>query len=607
MTTPDSLRILRYLRELDAASLAELLTARRVSPRGVNEPLDVAEGLCHPESVTAALLRLPLRLVLALRAEQPAALSQVQELALATTAHEAGQDPEATDDAPGDCTLLDVTREALRTLVPHPVTYPEAQRAATEPDQATAGIQHAFETAQLAADLLWEFRHREVPVRTDRHGIRVRSADLRRLAANLPESEPAIIVLLGPLLHQAGLIAPGNTHWSLTHTGDSFLLADHTERWLQLAAAWFDQLEPTMLAPIDADQPELPLGDELGVTETDQATGRRIRTPLGACILNTDFATARALTERHFPSAVDQVYLQPDLTVIAPGPLSGADDCAIRAVADLEHRATASQFRVSEQSIMRALRAGMRIDAIEDTLTRLSCTGLPQPAQYLLNTCESRFGSVRVRAAGAGARFRALTETQHASLRIDTALSAIAPVEVPLDAALRATAPGVSPTDDASSIPVREFSTRVSPETALATLITARYPAALESADGELVPPTTPKSIDQPPVASPSDAILELASALIGELAQSAPDDERTWIRRKLELARRSKTWVVLEIDVPRKPPVELTVLPLAVTEQRVRARDGDADVERTVPLRSVLSVHELKPDDFDTDELDED
>ena len=554
MTAPDSLRLLHHLRTLDAAGISRLLHRRQVPLRSIAEPMDLADWLCRHDAVTDALRRLPLSTIVDLREQKPEASSLAAELALATRDN-------------GDLTLLTVTETALAELLP---CIPFAADIPTTTDDA-AGTLTAFETTQLAADLCWEISHRALPVREDRRGIRIRSADLRRLAPQFPDADPTLVVQLGQLLGRAQLLAPLEDSWALTDAGEQFLQASQDERWSRLAQHWYDELDPSAL--LSADTSGLPLGEALGITVHTEE--RLLCTAMGANLLSGDVTEAQRIAAAQFPAPVAQVYLQPDCTVIAPGPLRGADDIVVRELAELEQRALASQFRLTEHSIMTAFRAGWNAESITTALEERSLTGIPQPVQYLINRCNERFGTVRVRKVAGHTQIRVENEKVHDAIRIDTSLAVLSLAEHKL-------ANGE-----------RVFTTRIGSTTALAALIQGRYPAVLEDVQGQIITSRLPRARAQAkePV---SEQAVELAEELATALRGTAPDDHNTWVRRALELARRSKSWVEIDVEVPGQDAVELLLLPLAVTDQRVRARDGDADVERTIPLRSICSVREL-------------
>ena len=96
------------------------------------------------------------------------------------------------------------------------------------------------------------------------------------------------------------------------------------------------------------------------------------------------------------PEPVDHVLAQPDLSLIAPGPLVAdlADTLAV--VADVESSGGATVFRVSEASIRRALDAGWSAADLHDFFTRASRTPVPQALDYLVDDVARQHGRLRV-------------------------------------------------------------------------------------------------------------------------------------------------------------------------------------------------------------------
>ncbi len=69
------------------------------------------------------------------------------------------------------------------------------------------------------------------------------------------------------------------------------------------------------------------------------------------------------------PPEVDRVYLQNDLTAIAPGPLAPHLDVRLRSMAARESRAQASSYRFSAATIGAAITAGETADSLREFLT----------------------------------------------------------------------------------------------------------------------------------------------------------------------------------------------------------------------------------------------
>ena len=119
-------------------------------------------------------------------------------------------------------------------------------------------------------------------------------------------------------------------------------------------------------------------------------------TTAGRHLVAGDEDLARKAMEAAMPAEVDRVLIQADLTIIAPGPVVPELGRTLRLLADVESRGHATVFRASTASIERALDAGWDPQAIEQTLTEISSTGVPQPLVYLIHDTARRHGAVRV-------------------------------------------------------------------------------------------------------------------------------------------------------------------------------------------------------------------
>jgi hypothetical protein len=101
------------------------------------------------------------------------------------------------------------------------------------------------------------------------------------------------------------------------------------------------------------------------------------------------------------PDALDHVLVQPDLTVVAPGPLERdlARDLAL--AADVESTGGATVYRVSESSVRRALDAGRAASDLHELFRSRSRTPVPQALTYLIDDVARRHGRLRVGTAAA--------------------------------------------------------------------------------------------------------------------------------------------------------------------------------------------------------------
>ena len=135
--------------------------------------------------------------------------------------------------------------------------------------------------------------------------------------------------------------------------------------------------------------------DQLGVTAAGGLTsyGRAL---LAGAESAADDALAIAL-----PEPVDHFLVQPDLTVVVPGPPEGGLGEELALAAELESTGGASVYRVTEASVRRALDAGRSGADLTRLFAEHSRTPVPQALSYLIDDVARRHGAVRVGPASA--------------------------------------------------------------------------------------------------------------------------------------------------------------------------------------------------------------
>jgi hypothetical protein len=164
----------------------------------------------------------------------------------------------------------------------------------------------------------------------------------------------------------------------------------------------------------------------------------------GRALLSEDPAhRVPAVLEGLFPSPVDHVLLQADLTAVAPGPLEQELARQIGTVANVESRGGATVYRFTEDSVRRAFDSGWSADEVHDFVASSSRTPVPQALSYLVDDVSRRFGTIRVGAAESFLRSddeAALTELVHDSRAGSLRLRRLAPTvvvsDVPVDVLL---------------------------------------------------------------------------------------------------------------------------------------------------------------------------
>lgn len=560
MTSP--LELLPALRDLDRESLAQLVQARAVPSRGITGLIDLAEWLVDPEQLAEALGRLPWRDVVAMQDREADAITQARALLL--TNHDGELLPEVAR-------LL----EELRAADGGPAHAGDPENDAVQRQLDASAAEQSFTALQLAAELLHRVDTGQIASRNDRRGVRMAGVDVRRLAASL-EARHESISALSSLVIRAEVMAERGDSLALTQAGRDWLLASMPERWHTLATSWLTSVtahERALLLTGTPSDAQLESAHALGVIAEHPDSGTALSS-IGALVLDGDVDAARDLLTELFPHAVDQVYFQADGAVIAPGPLVPQIDEQLRARAEIEQSGIATRFRVTRQSLTRALAAGDSPDALREAFDAISIGGIPQPIDYLIHDVAEHYGEIRVRPHddpfARGCRVLADDPKLLDALEVDRSLAALG---------LRRHGQ-------------HELSARVHPEGVYHSLLDAKIPVAAEHVDG------SPWRIDLPrtavaaaPTLSPSQE--RLVDALLDDVErEEARDGEEAWLRRQLDRARRDKRVVRVDVNMGRDIR-SLELIPTSVTGPRFRGRDLEADVERTIPFSALTGVHD--------------
>jgi hypothetical protein len=281
-------------------------------------------------------------------------------------------------------------------------------------------------------------------------GVGVR--DQKRLAKAMRVPEPDAAWLL-ELAHAAGLLDVGGPHrdeWLPTRAYDLWREQDLPDRWALLAAGWLSSVRlPSLVGQRDvAGKAVNPLSPDLvrhtapairrsaltvlaefpagaGLSPDDLVALLRWRTPrradrlapvpamlteaarLGLLVGGVLSTAGRGLLASGedaaadgmrglLPEPVDHVLAQPDLSLIAPGPLVSELADTLAVVADVESSGGATVFRVSDSSVRRALDAGWSATDLHDFFARASRTPVPQALDYLIDDVARQHGRLRV-------------------------------------------------------------------------------------------------------------------------------------------------------------------------------------------------------------------
>ncbi|WP_308799076.1 helicase-associated domain-containing protein [Agromyces silvae] len=393
---------------------------------------------------------------------------------------------------------------------------------------------------------------------------------------------------------EAGLVARDGAYWLESDRGGSWVMESAAGRWRRLAECWLDRIPPTLRELVARRSDTLsatafrddvrwlyPAGgrwlDEGLERLADDAEALGLAVggePVDAArlVVAGELDGAAAQLAARFPPQVERVYLQHDLTVVAPGPLAPAIDARLRGFADLEARDLAATYRVSAASVNRALAAGESAESLLAFLESISLTGVPQPLDYLVHEAARRFGSVRVTAASetdapARASIRSDDAQLITTLEVDQALTPVA---------LR-------------RVGEHRLLSRFAPDVVFWALSDARYPVAAEDADGRIVRLQRHHLAATPAPVEKSDPVDELLDRVLEH--GDGPATEQAWLARQLEAAARAKETLTVTVHMPGGQTADYLLAPASVANGRLRARDRKADIERTLPLSAIAAV----------------
>ncbi|MFT3899157.1 MAG: helicase-associated domain-containing protein [Gordonia sp. (in: high G+C Gram-positive bacteria)] len=140
------------------------------------------------------------------------------------------------------------------------------------------------------------------------------------------------------------------------------------------------------------------------------------------------------------PEPVDHFVTQADLTLMVPGPMTPELAAEVALVADLESAGAASVYRVTEDSVRRALDAGRTGTEVTALFTSRSSTPVPQSLTYLVDDVARRHGTLRVGVASAFVRCddpATMAAVLRSKAADDLALRALAPTVLVSPAPLR--------------------------------------------------------------------------------------------------------------------------------------------------------------------------
>ena len=402
----DTLSMATRLRAMDDAAIAAAMRARDISPSGVKDFFDLAEAFVDRASIQQILTRLDRETLAVLTAigqlTEEAGPPSTADLATRLSALSDREVSAASvsdrvaavagllllEEESGRFAAYGSVRDQLRSWpafgLPSLADLTAASApAALEPVPDVdhrfidrLGAERAFAAITAITELLLEVE-REPARQLAKGGVAL--PDSKRLAHAMSVDLESVAVFLA-VAERAGLVARETGSWMITENGSAWLLRSTGARWATLGSAWFERLPIDIRAllgerthalwgsglrgyidwlyPAGGDWMDERIGaytrdaELLGITANQAPTGP------GSLLLADGIRPAEEAMTALLPAEVEQVYLQHDLSVVAPGPLTPRVDARLRSLADVESRALASSYRVSTSSVNRAMASG---------------------------------------------------------------------------------------------------------------------------------------------------------------------------------------------------------------------------------------------------------
>ncbi len=466
----------------------------------------------------------------------------------------------------------------------------------------------AFALIQVVGELIAELAVTPAPVRA-RGGLTLPAG--KRIAETLGIDINNLSLLMD-LAASAGLIIETANGWVALPASEAWLESSPADRWVNLVSSWYRRSAPDVVSALTshprhvwgetfrtlipwlypaAGEAALPWVEQIqeearfiGIQSEDAGSS------FAYALITSGKEAASSTLNPMLPAEVSQVYIQPDLTVISPGPLHSMIDRQLRLLAVVENRGLAATYRITEGSLLGALALGQDETEIRSFLGRISLTGIPQPLDYLIRETVRRYGSIRVESiprnnSGSPARTVITADERHQldTLLVDRGLQHLSLKRRNPDALV-----------SSLSAPI-----------VLMSLHEAKYPAALSarelsSVDTALTGPENEAARGQDPANVPAKLAKTTAKPTPAEQLrerlrtnQSARDNEspETGFIRQLSLAIKSKSEVTVSLVAPNGTAHEYTILPTSVSAQRLRGLDIVSDVERTLPVDWITKV----------------
>ena len=567
------------LRGQKPSELRSLVASRLINLVGIDDLYALAEALNSPKSYSAIIGTLSHRQLEALARisrSEDAPENEIESLSKLLLIYKNGAKYKIFD-------ALENTLRELRAFTrPIPVIQEATQTININTLDRQAGIA-LFQTIQALTEIIFDLeKHLVREVGKGNVGL----PDVKRLAATLSCTNERAKSYFS-LASTVGLTAIQDGRHRLTAKAISWLDYDSAAR-IDLLMDYFRDLLGVDLTnelsgitpgtnlthwvrvnfPFADSRPESRLGKIMALSEDlGLAIEGWVTSQAGALVAG--LPEGRRLALEHLPTTQGRIILQPDGSIIAPGPLPTKIEVELRRIAETESIGLASTYRLTPLSVTHALELGETASQIREFLQALSGMPLPQPVEYLLNDVEKRFGKLLI---GTGNHeWRSQISSSDAVL-----LTEIASDTRLKPFALHRQAPEL-------------LACRFEPSVVYFGLRECGFLAVRVDSEGKVISPIMAvKPIEEVGVVSTLEN--KLAIMLNNDQKLNSNDGDEMVIRQ-IQLAIRNKALLALKVRVADGSISSFELLPSAIANGRLRGKDRKAQIERTLPLTTIVEL----------------
>ncbi len=591
------------LRAASDSELTRVITERMINSAGLVDIFDLAEAMTAPKLLGATLAGLPRSQAKALEQLQnqlPAEAQAVESLTRNFLVEKVESEYRLFPTVAENFAVITKANGGQITVEPALAAVDSGQaqdmQAATDRE---AGI-CIFEILQALTELHFDLELRYVR-EVGRRSVGL--PDIKRLASHLRKTNDFARIVYD-LADLSGLVVLANGRWQLSTQAEKWVGWSQTQRWRHLVSTWRnilgDESANELLSDIKTFAPNIPnldsllarnypladssvqsrihrlakLANSIGLTVEGSATSWLNAT------LDGKIDEAVKLAAEMLPVAQNKIICQADLSLIAPGPLPTATEIELRRFAETEQIGMASTYRLTTLSVTHGLETGLRPEQISGLLVELSGKALPQPVDYLIREVANRFGRLTVSAASGEAR---------SSIR---AADPILLTEILNDTRLRPfnLLPGAGAGMRASA--EAGLHTRFEPEVIYYGLREAGYAAIRVDEFGKVLSPRVALELNgSETTAKKASTIVDDIQRIRAQDSRVSKDPDSSDIQRQIQLALKNKTKLQITVTNAAGLEIEYLLEPIGIANGRLRALDSRADIERTLPLSSILKV----------------